>query len=101
MTVKAGRIRVHFGGKSSGKTKTFCTGAPVQQSGIYRVIHPQHRLPTEVTLHAEQAFPRCCKCSEPVYFEFAAARIETGKGGFRIMLYELPEVADQNESLVG
>lgn len=101
MVAKAGRFTVHSGGKRSRKPEKFRTGASVSQSGIYRVSHSQHRLPTEVMLLAEQPFPRCSKCSEPVSFEFAAAHIGTGKRGFRIMLYELPEIADQDKSLVG
>ena len=66
-------------------------------------MHNQHRLPTEVTLLQNQFFPRCSKCSEPVYFELVRSAPAAGrKPGFAVLLYELPEVAEQeDESLAG
>jgi hypothetical protein len=80
------------------------TGCPVPENGVYRVIHRQHRLPKEVTLLLGESFPRCSKCSEPVYFQFirSARLLGMNSSAFRVALYELSEIAgvDQtNESL--
>ena len=76
------------------------TGCPVPENGFYRVKHPQHRLPKEVTLLIGQLFPRCSKCAEPVYFELIRCAPSLGMTrGFNIALYELPEMAEQDESL--
>jgi hypothetical protein len=66
-------------------------------------MHDQHRLPTEVTLLQNQSFPRCSKCSAPVYFELVRSAPAAGRNpGFAVLLYELPEVAEQeDESLAG
>src|SRR3569623_1634821 len=47
----------------------FKTGQNVPESGIYRVVHAEHRLPHEVTLLRGEAFPRCAKCADQVEFE--------------------------------
>lgn len=47
------------------------TGQEVPNSGIYRVLHSQHRLPEEVVLIAGNKFPRCGKCANAVKFELA------------------------------
>jgi hypothetical protein len=52
-----------------------------------------------VTLLTNQSFPRCSKCAEPVDFELV--RSATDIGGFKVMLYELPEVLGQDEFLAG
>jgi hypothetical protein len=103
MAVTLGRFKVHAGGKTAiDKSTELRTGYTVPSSGIYRVIHSQHRLPSEVTLLSEQSFPRCSKCAEPVYFELVRSAPSIGPNqGFRVMLYELPEVGEQDESLAG
>ena len=35
----------------------FATGETIPESGIYRVIHSEHRLPLQVTLHKGEVFP--------------------------------------------
>jgi hypothetical protein len=45
------------------------TGQEVPSSGIYRVVHAEHKLPTEVMLIAGNRFPRCGKCANAVRFE--------------------------------
>ena len=40
----------------------------VPQSGIYRVIHSQHRLMHEATLVANENFPCCKRCGKSVKF---------------------------------
>jgi len=82
----------------------FRTGCSVPESGIYSVGHLQHRLPKEITLIREQAFPRCSKCSDPVYFHLvrSAPSLDVRPHGFRTTLYEIPELAEQqDESLAG
>jgi hypothetical protein len=53
--------------------KTFQTGHPVPESGIYRVIHTGHRLPHAVTICQGENFPRCAKCADLVSFELIRA----------------------------
>jgi hypothetical protein len=80
------------------------TGCSAPESGIYSVTHSQHRLPREITLIREQSFPRCCKCSDPVYFTLVrpARSLDVNPHGFRMTLYELPELAEQqDESIAG
>ena len=64
-------------------------------------MHSQHRLPNEVTLLVGQSFPRCSKCAEPVYFELIRCAPLLGMNGsrFKVNLYELPELTDQDDSL--
>lgn len=45
------------------------TGDMVPDSGIYRVVHSQHRLPHAVTICKGETFPRCAKCADLVLFE--------------------------------
>jgi hypothetical protein len=61
--------------------------------------HSEHRLPQAVTLIKNQSFPRCSKCSEPVYFELERSGPAVGSSshGFNVMLYELPEIAGQED----
>lgn len=72
------------------------TGCPVPENGFYRVVHPKHRLPGEVTLLLGQPFPRCSKCAEPIYFELIRSSRSLGMSGngFRVALYELPELPE-------
>jgi hypothetical protein len=73
------------------KRRTFRTGEPILESGIYRVIHKSHRLPHEVTLLQRQIFPRCAKCQDEVQFELIRVATELLRDhGFRVFLYELP-----------
>jgi len=75
------------------------TSGEVPHSGIYRVSHSQHHLPSEVTLLKDQKFPRCSRCSEPVLYEFvrSAPNIPSYPGGFTVTLYELPELLPDDE----
>ena len=68
-------------------------------SGIYRVIHAQHRLPHEVTLISGQVFPPCAKCHAEVRFELLRelpdlARERRGS----VSLYSLPVLDDDEGS---
>jgi hypothetical protein len=67
-------------------------------SGVYRVIHAQHRLPHEVTLIAGQVFPPCAKCHAEVRFQLVRelphlARERRGS----VSLYSLPVLDDDEE----
>ena len=90
------------GRQATAKEHALRTGCSVPDSGIYRVLHSQHRLPREVTLIKDQTFPRCSKCSEPVYFALERSAPEVGSSptGFNVMLYELPEVAEQEDEFL-
>jgi hypothetical protein len=71
----------------------------IPDSGIYRVIHAQHRLPHEVTLIAGQTFPPCAQCHEEVRFQLlrtlpALTRDRRGN----VSLYSLPVFDDDEGS---
>ena len=53
-------------------------GDSVRESGVYRVVHQQHRGDHEATLLDGGQFPRCTHCGEGVRFflQKAAARIQ-------------------------
>ena len=71
------------------------TGLQVPFSGIYNVIHKQHRLAHEVTLLKSNTFPRCSKCDKAVQFELVMGIAEPDSFGFRVVLNEIPEVESQ------
>ena len=48
-------------------------GDPVPQSGVYRVVHRDHRSDHEATLLAGGIFPRCSNCGEHVRFHLQRA----------------------------
>jgi hypothetical protein len=74
--------------------KSFKTGEVVPQSGIYRVIHSEHRLPHEVTLLRAASFPPCSKCGINVKFKLLrGVTVES----FKVVLNSLPEVATSEE----
>ena len=55
------------------------TGTLIPETGIYKVIHGEHRLPHEVILFQGEKFPRCAKCRDKVCFElvYPAEEIHT------------------------
>ncbi|HZR28491.1 MAG TPA: hypothetical protein VFA71_06895 [Terriglobales bacterium] len=67
------------------------TGLKVPQNGIYRVYHREHRLPHEVTLLAEEAFPCCAQCGNAVTFELVRG-VEIDPKGFKVKLCQIPPV---------
>lgn len=73
----------------------FRSGDRIPESGIYRVTHPEHRLPQEVTLLAGQEFPICSRCHHPVRFFLvrSASGVES-EAGFRVTLHELPVIEE-------
>ena len=44
------------------------SGQRVPQTGLYRVIHYQHRLPHDAVLTQSDQFPQCNKCGLRVAF---------------------------------
>lgn len=68
-------------------------------SGIYRVIHAQHRLPHEVTLIAGQIFPPCAKCHEEVRFQMLRELASLERRG-NVSLYSLPVLDDDEDSTI-
>lgn len=69
------------------------TGQKIPDSGIYRVIHREHRLPHEVTLLAGETFPRCSKCGTEVEFELIkAVPSPDNRSSFSVRLYALPDL---------
>jgi hypothetical protein len=75
---------------------TFKTGQQIPDSGVYKVIHQQHRLPHEVTLLKGETFPRCTKCGDRVEFELVhAAPYQRDGTTFQIQLYALPDLDDE------
>jgi hypothetical protein len=64
-------------------------------TGVYRVVHGQHRLPSEVTLVQGHTFPGCSKCRASVRFEFL--RSVQLSGDFQINLFNLPELPDSHK----
>jgi hypothetical protein len=84
----------------TSEPRTFRTGDIISQSGIYRVIHRQHRLPHEVTLLRDGKFPRCAKCQDAVQFQLIkpVAMPELSREfSIRITLYELPVLDEDQE----
>ncbi len=73
----------------------FRTGQKVPESGIYRVIHAEHRLPHEVTLLRDTEFPRCSKCKEQVTFEMLSVAPRLDQLRERTILHQLPEISDE------
>lgn len=67
------------------------TGACISETGIYRVIHDQHRLPHEVILFEGERFPRCSRCNDRVRFVmvYPAAEVHADRS-FRVVVNELP-----------
>jgi len=84
----AGELKRHF----------FTTGQNIPATGIYRVKHDSHRLPSECTLLKGQQFPRCAKCGDRVLFELLHAAPDVfSDPDFNVALYELPELRVEEE----
>jgi hypothetical protein len=76
--------------------KTYKSADSIPESGIYRVIHAQHRLPHEVTLIKGQAFPPCARCHDEVRFELMRElpSLSWERRG-SVSLYELPVLEEE------
>jgi hypothetical protein len=69
--------------------KQFEDGQVVLATGIYRILHAAHTLPSEVALRKNDRFPSCSQCTDTVVFELIVALPNLFLGtGFGI--YELP-----------
>lgn len=73
----------------------FRTGQRIRESGIYRVMHAEHRLPHEVTLLKGAQFPRCSKCKNAVRFEAIALAPGLDSLRERVTVYELPPINEE------
>jgi len=69
--------------------RAFKTGQIVPQSGIYSVVHVEHRLPHEVTLLRADNFPPCSQCGVNVKFKLLRG---VTVDSFKVVLNRLPEV---------
>jgi hypothetical protein len=85
----SGKIHIVNSSSKDLQNKFFYSEQGIGESGVYRVHHDQHGLPSEVTLRAGQTFPGCSKCSEPVRFELVRSLLGEDTGFF-VNLYNLP-----------
>jgi len=95
MSGKVRKLRLLARDKMPEK-KQFRCGEKILESGIYRVVHRNHRLPHEVTLLRDQLFPKCTRCDDSVYFELVRSAPDITLAPFKVALYALP-VADCEE----
>jgi hypothetical protein len=72
----------------------FNTGEIIPQSGIYQVIHTEHRLPHEVTLLRSNPFPTCAQCGNNVSFKLLRG---VTVDSFAIILNAIPEMTDSQK----
>ena len=78
-------------------TRIYKSSETIPESGIYSVIHSQHRLPHEVTLIGGQIFPPCAKCHDEVRFELMRElpALERERRG-SVSLYALPVIDEED-----
>jgi len=75
---------------------TFKSTEKIPESGIYRVVHAQHRLPHEVTLLKGQVFPPCARCHDEVRFELVRTLPSPWDRRGSVSLYELPVLEEED-----
>ena len=78
--------------------KKFRCGQKILESGIYRVVHRDHRLAHEVTLLSGQLFPKCTQCENSVLFELVRSAPDITLGPFKVALYALPAADEEEEN---
>jgi hypothetical protein len=61
---------------SDSSKKVYKPGQTVPSSGIYKVLHAEHRLPHKASFKAQEKFPQCGKCAAQVRFELMVAAEE-------------------------
>jgi hypothetical protein len=69
---------------SDSSKKLYKPGQKVPQSGIYNVVHAEHRQPHRASFKAQEQFPPCTQCSDKVTFELmlaASDQEDDGKTG--------------------
>jgi hypothetical protein len=76
---------------------TYKSAETIPESGIYRVIHAQHRLPHEVTLIKGQTFPPCAKCHDEVRFQLVREMPAAWERRGSVSLYELPVLGEEED----
>lgn len=95
------KLRLVSSRHSMPKAKTqFSCGDKIPESGIYRVVHRDHRLPHEVTLLRDQLFPKCTKCEHSVYFELVRSAPDITLAPFKVALYALPTTDEEEDFTV-
>jgi hypothetical protein len=98
MSTAKRKLRLVSSRLSMPKAKTqFSCGDKIPESGIYRVVHRDHRLPHEVTLLRDQIFPKCTKCEQSVYFELVRSAPDITLAPFKVALYALPTTDDEED----
>ena len=58
---------------SQSESKALHPGSQVPESGVYRVVHSEHREPHFVTAIKGEVFPPCRKCRNLVRYSLALA----------------------------
>src|SRR5262249_50192165 len=75
---------------------TYKSSDTIPTTGVYRVVHAQHRLPHEVTLIEGQTFPPCSKCHDEVRFELVRELPSLGRERRgSVSLYVLPVLEEE------
>lgn len=78
----------------AGEPNPLETGAYVPHTGVYRITHRQHQLPTEVVLLQDEYFPRCEQCAELVFFQLIRPMNHLPPDRV-CKIYELPVIRDE------
>jgi len=99
MISKARKLRLVKARHDMPGKEQFRCGDKILESGIYRVVHRNHRLPHEVTLLRDQLFPKWTRCEDSVYFELVRSAPDITLGPFKVALYELPVTDGEEEDL--
>jgi hypothetical protein len=74
------------------------SGDNIPETGVYKVLHAQHRLPHQVTLVEGQTFPPCARCHDEVRFELLRVLPELARERRgSVSLYALPVLEDGDE----
>jgi hypothetical protein len=60
--------------------KVYKPGQTVPHSGIYKVLHAEHRSPHKASFKAQEKFPQCGQCAAQVRFELVLAAEEETNG---------------------
>jgi hypothetical protein len=100
MSGKKQKLRLIHARHNMPAANQFRCGGKIPESGIYRVVHNEHRLAHEVTLLSGQLFPKCMKCEDMVYFELVRGVPDVSLDGFKVALYTLPAADDEEAPAV-
>ena len=78
----------------------FRVGEVIPASGIYEVLHLDHRVRHDVTLLKHERFPPCNKCGDNVYFELVREVPEINKDhyDFKVRLFEIPHPEEEEQA---